>query len=229
MTTELVEVQKIRKEVEPVVQQAADLVVGDRASYEWAAGFLKTIKAAEKRVQIFFGPMKKKAHEAWKEVTAGEKQVMAPLTEAERAVKKKMLVYSEEEERVRRQEQARLQAEADEKARRERERKEKEAARLKTPELKEQRLAEAAAIEAPAVEVASTVPDVAGQSVRKTWKAKIVDPCKAVGAVVAFPDWQAYIKLNEGEFNRFAARTKGKVPLAGVEFYEEATLASGAK
>jgi hypothetical protein len=50
-----------------------------------------------------------------------------------------------------------------------------------------------------------------------------------VQALLALPDWSAYIEVKEGELNRFAARTRGAVAVAGVEFYEEATLASGSR
>lgn len=220
-------VELIKREVEPVVQRATAIVIRDPQQYEQAAAFLKAIKAAQKTVVDFFGPMKTKAHAAWKAITSQETETLAPLAEAERHVKNKMLDFAQEQERIRQAEERRLQAEADERARKERERLEREAAKLKSEERREAKLEQAAAIQAPVVTVAATTPDVAGQSIRKTWKARIVDPKAAATALLAFPDWQAYLTLQQGAVDKFAVRTKGQVAIPGVEFYEAATLASG--
>jgi hypothetical protein len=229
MTTELVKVEELRAEVAPVVAQAGAIVVASPEQYQGAAEFLKAVKSAQKRVEDWFAEPVKAAHSAWKALTNRRDETMQPLLAAERTVKNKMVMYAQEQERIRAAEQARLQAEADEKARREREAAEKAAAKLKTPELRDQRMAEAAAISAPVVTVASTTPEVKGQSIRKTWKARIVDPKAVVLAIMQWPDWTAYIELKECELNRFAARTKGALSVPGCEMFEDATLASGSK
>lgn len=81
-------------------------------------------------------------------------------------------------------------------------------------------------VTAPVIEVETVAPKVAGQSIRKIWKANITDPKAAVLAIMQWPDWEAYIRLSDTELNRFAARTKGAVKVAGVEFAEEASLSS---
>jgi len=220
------QVEVIRAEVAPVVAQAGAVVVKTAEQYAGAADFLKAIKGAQKRVTDHFGPMKAAAHAAWKTITGKEAETMAPLTEAEALVKQRMLCYSNEQDRLRRAEQARLQAEADAAAERERARLEKEAARLKTPELREARLEQAAAVQAPAVILAPAVPKVAGQSIRKTWRAVLTDPHAAVKAITQWPDWAAYIDVRQGELDRFAARTRGQVAVPGVEFREETGLSS---
>jgi hypothetical protein len=147
---------------------------------------------------------------------AKEKSYTDRLDAVERKIKSAVLVYDRAQEEIRRAEQRRLQAEADERARRERERLEKEAARLKTPELKEERLAQAQAIVAPVVEVAQIAPKVEGVSTRKTWKARVID----AGQVP-----REFMTVNETALNAYARATKGKMPVAGVEFYEEESLA----
>jgi hypothetical protein len=229
MSTEVVKVEELRAEVAPVVERASAIRVSNPKEYQGAADFLKAVKLTQKRVEEWFAEPVKAAHQAWKALTNRRDETMQPLVNAERTVKNKMVVYAQEQERIRAAEQARLQAEADEKARLERERLEKQAAKLKTPELREQRFAEAATIAAPVVTVATTTPEVKGQSFRKTWKAKIVDPKAAVMAVMQWPDWTAYVELNECELNRFAARTRGTITVNGVQWYEETTLASGGR
>lgn len=146
MTTEIETVEKIKNDVLPVVAQASSIAVNSPAAYADAATFLKSVKAAQKKVADFFGPMKAKAHAAWKEITGTETNTLAPLTEAEALVKRKMLAYSEEQERIRLAEQRRLQAIADEQARKEREKAEA-AAREQRRREEDARRAEAEALE----------------------------------------------------------------------------------
>jgi len=87
----------------------------------------------------------------------------------------------------------------------------------------------AASVQTNTITVASIAPEVKGQIIRKTWKAEIVDPKAAVTALMQFPDWSAYIEINQGQLDKFAARTKGAVKLPGIEMYEDATLASTSK
>jgi len=217
---EEMQVAEIRQEVAPVVAQAGALVVQTPEQYEGAAVFLKVVKGAQKKVTDFFGPIKAAAHAAWKKTTEGEAVLLKPLTDAEATIKRKMLTFAQVEEEKRQAEQRRLQAAADEAARKERERLEKEAAKLKTPELREARLEQAAMVAAPVVTVASVRPVVAGQSLRKTWKARVVN------LAIVPREW---LVVNEPALQAFARSTKGAVQIAGVEMYEETGLASSSK
>jgi len=210
----------IKQEVAPVVAQANSVIVSNAAQYTVAAEFLKAIKAAQKMVKDHFGPMKKAAHAAWKTVTSKEAETLAPLNDAENLVKRRMVDYQFEQERIQQAAQARLQAEADAAAERERIRLEKQADKLKTPELREARLAEAAQVTAPAVHVESEVPRVAGQHTTTRWRAEVTDSKALMLAMLKdWPDWRAYVSLNQGELDRLAARTKGCIKgIPGIEF-----------
>jgi hypothetical protein len=213
-------VDTIKAETLPVVARASAIVVKTPEQYSEASDFLKAVKGAQKRVTDFFSPMKSKAHEAWKAITTTEAATLKPLQDAEAQVKRVLVAYQAEQEAIRQAEQRRLQAAADEAARKERERLEKEAAKLKTPELREARLEQAAAVIAPVVTVAAVTPVIAGQSVRKTWKARVVNQ-----ALVP----REWLVVNEKALDAFAKATKGAVPVAGVEMYEETGLASSSK
>ena len=211
------DVSVIKAEVAPVLMDASAMRVTTPAEYTFAGNFLKTIKGAQSKVVAFFAPMKQKAHEAHKAITSQESETLKPLQEAEATVKRAMLTYHAEQERIRQEEQRKAQAAADEAARRERERLEKEAAKLKTPELREARMEQAAAVIAPMVQVASAIPPVQGQSIRKTWAARVVN-------VDLVP--REYMVVNEQALTAFAKATKGAVKLPGVEFYEVSNIAS---
>lgn len=212
------DVQVIKSEVAPVVEQARGMVVDSPESYKTASDFLKCVKGAQSKVAAFFAPMKQKAHEAHKAITTQEAETLRPLQDAESAVKRVMLTYFQEQERLRIEEQRKAQALADEQARRERERLEREASKLKTPELREERLEQAAAVQAPMVQVVSAVPVIQGQSIRKTWTAKVVNRDLVP---------REYMVVNEIALNAFAKATKGAVKIPGVEFIEVSNIASG--
>lgn len=87
----------------------------------------------------------------------------------------------------------------------------------------------AANVQANTVTVASVAPKIKGQSFRDTWKARIVDPRAAATALLQFPDWSAYIKIDQGQLDKFAARTRGSVKMNGVEFFEDTIMSSSSK
>jgi len=116
------EVQVIKSEVAPVVDQAASMVVNSAESYVRASDFLKRVKQAQGRVTAFFAPMKQKAYEAHKAITAQESETLKPLQQAEETVNSLMANYYREQKRIELAEQQKAQAAADEAARKERER-----------------------------------------------------------------------------------------------------------
>lgn len=213
-------IEVIKAEVMPVAIDAAAMVVTNAEQYAVASEFLKTIKGAQKKVVDFFAPMKQKAHEAHKAITQQESATLKPLQEAEASLKRNLLTFHTEQERIRQEEQRKLQAASDEAARKERERLEREAAKLKTPELKAERLEQAAAVIAPVVAVASAAPVVSGQSIRKTWTAKVVN-------LELVP--REFMVVNEKALDAFAKSTKGAVKVAGVEFVEVSSIASSGR
>ena len=146
--------------------------------------------------------------------------MLKPLQDAESTLKRNLLTFHNEQERIRQEEQRKLQAAADEAARKERARLEREAAKLKTPELREERMAQAAAVIAPVVSVASVAPVVSGQSIRKTWTAKVVN------AAIVPREW---LVVNYKALDGFAKATRGAIPVAGVEFTEVSSLASSGR
>lgn len=218
--TEVMRDEDVRAEVAPVVAQAGKIAIVTAQDYSGAADFLKAVKAAQKRMVDHFAGMKAAAHAAWKAITAKEADMLKPLTDAEGVVKGRMVAWQTEQERIRQAEQRRLQAEADEKARREREALEARAAKLKTPEKAEALREQAAAIVAPVVTVATAAPVIKGQSIRKTWRAVVVDAAKVP---------REWLIVNDQALQAFARSTKGAVPVAGVEFKEEIGLASSSR
>jgi len=214
------QVEVIRSEVKSVVDTAKAMQVSSPVQYQGAADYLKAIKAAQKKVVDHFGGMKEAAHKAWKTITAQESDTLKPLADAEAVLKRSMLTYQTEQEAIRQAEQRRLQAEADARARAEQDRLLKLAESRKTEAKREEYREAAAAVIAPVVQVASTTPVIAGQSIRKTWRARVVNQ-----ALVP----REWLVVNEKALDAFARSTSGAVQIAGVEMYQETTLASSSK
>lgn len=221
---------ELDKQTAPVIAQARAIVVASPAQRTEAVEFAKKVKSAQKFIADYFAPMKEATHKAWKAVTEKEASHLTPLKQAEADLKQKILAFDAEVERKRREEERRLQAEADEKARRERERLEKEAAKLKTPELREERMAQAAAVVAPVIALAPVVEKQKGEATRKIWKARLTDKKALMKAASEGNDLAAsFLVFDEATANRTAAATKGAVPVPGIEWYEQASLALGGK
>jgi len=221
-------IEVVKQEAGKVMSWANGLVVSNDEQYKIAYDGVKQIKELRKRWTAFWAPLKKKAHETWKDVVAKEKEGTDMLDNADRTARQKAEGWRQEEERKAQAEQRRLQAIADEKARRERERLEKEAAKLKTPELKQERMEQAATVEAPVVTIERPV-EAEGVSVRKVWKAQLVDMDKLIASAKPGSIAASFLEFNEKAANRIASSTKGSISVPGVEFYTERISAVRAK
>ena len=135
MGTELLTVEPdFAEQVSPWVTWANALAISTLQHYSEAAEQLKAIKALTKEIEGSYGPLKQKASEAHRAIVAEEKRQLAPLVSAEATCKRAMLTYHAAEEATRLAEQRRLQAEADERARKEREKIEQAAAKQRQVE-----------------------------------------------------------------------------------------------
>ena len=155
-------------------------------------------KTAKESIDGFQDGIINKLHKLHRRWTAF-RGLFDPLEAAAKQVKQAIIAWQQAEEEKAAAEQRRLQAEADERARRERDRLEKEAARLKTPELREARLEAAAAVIAPVLRVAAPVATVGTQ---KRWYVLQVDRAAFLAAAAADPNLQGYITIDETKLAR---------------------------
>ena len=102
------------------------------------------IKTRKSEVVEFFRDNKAKAHATWKGIVAQEKSFTDRLDAAEREIKTAVMGYDREQEKIRLAEQRRIQAVADEQARKEREKQEQAAARQRAIEAEARQKADAA-------------------------------------------------------------------------------------
>lgn len=219
------ELSTLEREIAPVLQRANTITVRSADDRTDAMEFLRAVKAANKRASEFFGPIVDAAHKAWKQTTASRASILDPLEAAEKRVKATVSGYDQEQERIRQEEQRRLQAIADEEARRERERLEKQAAKLKTPEKREAKLEEAAAVIAPVVQIAEPEKQK-GESTRQRWKMKLTDKAALIAAAAGGNDLAASLLVyDEAAGNRIATTIKNTTTIPGVATYPVSELA----
>lgn len=227
-TAELIEVKPIEThevrgyqiKVIGLKDRASSLVIKDQSTYEESASLLKTVKDMAKLVE-----------ESRKKITTpldiAKKAVMdlfrGPSDELEKLesnLKRIMINYTNEQERLRREAEEKLRKEVAAKEAAEKKRLEERAAKAeasgkaeKAEELRQQ----AQEVFVPAPTIAPTVQKVAGVSMKQNWKARVIDVNKVP---------REYMIVNDSMLDKMAKATKGSLVIPGVEFYPEDVLAS---
>lgn len=200
-----------------IPEQAKALTIVDPASYEKAGGVLVVIKGLRKRIDETFDPIISKAFAAHKEAKAQKTKVEAPLVVAEDYLKPLMARYNADQEKKRREEEAKAQAEARKKAE-----DEQQARALAAEQRGDHKKAEAIisqpVVVAPVI-IPKETPKVAGVSFRQTWKARVVDETLVP---------REYLCVDTVKLNGYARSMKGSAMVAGVEFYSEDVVSAGA-
>jgi len=211
-------IEVVKHEASLTLMWAEELEVRNESDYKSVFEVVKQIKVIRNKWLGYWGKIKKDAYNTWKDIKEKENEVVKICDETERMAKDKAGSWRAKQEAIAEEQRRKLQAEADRRARIERERLEKEAEKLKTPELKEQRLEEAAAVIAPEVKVESPA-KVEGVSVRKSWKAKLVNMGELILNAKPGSVASTLVGFNQMEADAFARSTKGNVKVPGVEFY----------
>lgn len=191
--------------------------------YSAAGERLKAIKGLMAKVMETFAPHIKRAHDAHKALVAEKDAHLAPLLQAESILKRGVLTYQQEAERIRREQEARAQEEA----RKERERLERQAAAAEAKgraEKAEALRTTAAAVVAPILPVVT--PKISGVSVRTSFKAQVVDlPALVKGIAAGIVPINA-ICADMAFLNNQARAMKETLNYPGVKVVEEQAIAS---
>ena len=188
--------------------------ISNDAQYAEAAEIGKEIKRRAKMVTDLFKPIKEAANKAHKAACEREKELLAPLNEAEKALKASMGAYVAEQERKRR--------EAEEAARREAE---SAAQRMleQAIQLDSEGDSKAAAEALENADVMASTPIAAAPAVavkgvtsKKTWDVIIENPALVpveVAGVVIRP-------VDEMAIKKLAIASKGALKIPGVRVFE---------
>ena len=214
------EEEKLDSAVSLIEQKANSVVIASDLDFAMAGELTKQVKDMQKQVTDYWEPMRKSTYEAYTAVNAHKKQMLDPLSSAERILKQKMGAYSMEQERIRReQEEARRRAAQEEMNR-----------KLEEAEMAESNGdmvgAEMAMAEAEVMEGVSArttqsfAPKAKGVSRTKTWKIKSIDsskvPVSFAGVEIRPVDEKLVLQLIK--------MSKGKISIPGVEYEEDVII-----
>jgi hypothetical protein len=211
MQTLQVDVKKIEKDSTDLMVKAQGMEIKTHEQYISTTDFLKSVKAMQSRVNESFNPIIEKAHEAHKEAIAQKNKFFEPLLKIEQLIKNKVRDYLAIQDKIRQEQQRKLEAEA-EKKRQEAEAKAKEWADKGNDKKAEEWLDKADNAIAPVV---AEVPKVEGISTRKDWDFEIIKP-NEVPRDFCIPD--------EKTIRAFIKATKGTKPIAGIKIFEKTII-----
>lgn len=241
------QVQQMTSDATAVVELAEAFEIDSPEMYTAAGNELKRIKTRIKDNEEARKALVKPLNDHVKFINDQFREPVNLLKKAEQIIKKSILAYDQEQERIRREQQRkaeeaaraeeeRLRKEAEEKAakaRAEAEEKRKAAQKAEDQAAQQKAAEEAAQAELQAQEaeeqasmkphvhvpvMANDSPKVKGISKRKVWKARVVDFSK-------LPD--DYKVANEKALGALARSTQGSMNIPGVEFYADETIAAG--
>lgn len=221
-------------ETQSWASRARGLSIVDRESCTNASLLLRSVKTLRVQVQQWFAPhleaameTKRKAEAARKALADEQARMEQPLVDAETILKRGLLAFEQEQERLRLAEEQRLQEEA---------RKHAETVTLAAAAALEREAVETGdeamrqeaedilsqPIETPVVSVAKAVPKVQGVTYRDNWKAHPAVDIKALAAAVAAGNVPTtFLVPDMTAINQFARATKGTHPVPGIRFFND--------
>ncbi len=219
--------------------RAADLTITNDEVYTNAGWLARSIKGVINDIDRWFAPhveaameTKRKAEDARKKLADERDRMKAPLEQAEKDIKRKLIAYSDKKERERIEQELRQQAEARRKA--------EELTLAVAADLEmqasltgdEEMRVEAEdilaqPIDAPVVAVRSTTPKLAGVSKPSdNWKAHPSVDVKALALAVGLGKHPiTFLLPNMTALNAYGRSTKGTAAVAGVKFWNDRNVA----
>ena len=246
------EFQAVRPTLDMVAEQTRALRIVNGEQYESASSLLQTVKGALKQIEEQRTSITKPLNDALRNANAQAKVAAAPFEDAERTIKRALVAYTDEQERLRRD----AQRKADEAARKERERIDAQAREVERKAREKAEADRRAADEAAAAgraeeaarlaERAATTEAKAAEKVEAlevraaTVVAPIIqrEPPKVAGIstrevwkfrisnAAAVP--REYCAIDEARIRKVVAALKGDTAIPGVEVYAERVMAAGA-
>lgn len=206
---------RAQQEAPVMLKKAEAIVILNQDQFEGANSVLNVVKAKYKELDSKRKEITKPLDQAKKAVMDLFREPLEILSKAKSVIDRVMITYTDEQDRIRREEQRKAELKA--KAEEDRKRKDLEARAkkwadkgndAKAEELQEQ----AEDVHVETAVVASKVDKVAGLSYQTIWKFKIVDSDKIP---------RVYLMPDEVKLKKFATAMKGAVPIPGIEFYSE--------
>lgn len=204
----------LAEETGKVIEASKDVKIVDATMYAAAGERLKELSAAEKRIEDMRKSLKAPILAAGKAIDAFFGAPIERIATARNSIKRSLLTYQQEEERKRRELEARAQEEARKQAEKLQKQADAAAAKGKTEKAEALQVA-AASVIVPVI--APTTPKLAGVSNRETWHYEVEDFSK-LPREWTMPDDKklgAYVRSMKSETNIPGVRVFSKDGLAG--------------
>ncbi len=232
----------VTQRAQSALQLVETFVVDSPETYQLAADELKAIKARADKLEEQRTSITKPINAALKAVNDLFRGPADLLARAEQALKRKMLAYSEEQERIAAEERRKAEAAAAEERRRlaeqaEAERKRAEEAAAKAAEtndpLAAARAAEHAATAATlattaqvltAPVIASVAPKVKGVSTSETWDFEVVDMPSIIKHIAAHPELSNLLTLDTTAVRQYVRSLKANTNIPGLRVFPKKSL-----
>jgi hypothetical protein len=216
---------KLVDQAEKNLAEIQSFAIVSTESFEFAGEKLKKIKSLQKSLTDERMAQTRPIDEAKKRIIAWFDRPLLFLEKCESMLKSKMIGYQTEQNRIARERQEKLDAEAAKERARLEERADKAEANGKDE--KAESLREKASMVAAPVIAPQTV-KVAGIKTMKVWKAKVdaVEKISREHVNAFFADPKNKERL-ESYFSQIAKATKGAIKIEGVTFYAEEVIAAG--
>lgn len=211
--------EALNREVSVYEAEALRMVVASDEDFARAGEASKEVKRMQKKVTEYWEPLRVSAKKTYDDVLARKKEMISPLESAEKILKGKMVAYTNEQNRKRREREETMRKLAQAEV----ERKLEEASRAEAAGDAvgaEYAMAEAEVMDdvAKSGKVGAVMPKAAGISTSKAWKITSIDiaqvPVEIAGAIIRPVDEKAVMALIKA--------TKGSIKIPGI-VYEETT------
>lgn len=223
MTTTLATIEskaeELNQEIIPELAIAGEIVVKDAMTYQMAGETWKSLTALEKKIKAYWEDDVTTALKLHRSLVAKRDAMLIPVGEQKNSLRIGMKTFEDEQERIRRAEQARLEEEA---------RKAAEEAALAQAVALEMNGHKAAAeaviavpVVAPAVYVPKTTPTGFGNATRRVWGAEVTDLMALVKAVAGGQVPIQAIEANSVFLNQQARALKSALSYPGVRSVEK--------
>lgn len=192
----------------------ADFKITTAEQYQHAGSQLTALKAMLQKIGLTFDPHIKRAHDAHKALVAEKRTHENPLLTAETTLKKAMLSFLAEQDRIRQEQEAKARIAAEKERQKLEERAAKQEAAGKVG--KAEALREQAAL-VPTAVVETQVPKVDGTSVRETWKFEVTDE-------TLIP--REYLALDEAKIGAVVRAMKSATNIPGIRAFPDKGISS---
>jgi hypothetical protein len=199
-----------------VASEAKSIEVRDQSSYELACGALKEIKAVRRQIEADRKQLKEGVLTAGRAIDEKAKKADAPWKSAEEALAPRITGYLAEQERIRREEQRRLEPEARKQAQEEQLAAAIAAEQSGASEAEVEAIVNEEPVQAPMPVATQRVQRVAGVSTTTTYGAECIDVAALCRHVIATRQYHL-IEPNGPALNKLAQAQRDKFSVPGCK------------